>query len=415
MRWVGGLLVAGLLGLLPAAPAYAQPSSSGGAPVETEPCLSPPVSTDPSVPWAQKQLAPERVWPLTDGSGVTVAVVDTGVDANVPQLRGMVLPGIDTTQPGRRPADTDCFGHGTFVAGIIAATPAGGTGYAGVAPGVRILPVRCATTDTPNLPGALTPDGMALGIRAAVDEGARVINVSASTTEQNPALADAVAYAARRDVVIVASAANSAKNGDPVTYPAAYPSVIAVGAVNEAGQHADFSQTGPFVSLVAPGVDVLGLGPGGPGHWKGSGTSYSAPFVAGVAALVRAYRPDLSAAQVKHRLLATASHPAVALPDPALGWGMVNPLAAVTTVLPAEAGTEPVAVVPPDAVAAPVVPRDELGPVLVVAGMVGAVCLVLTFLLLTRMYGAGRRRGFRPARVVEVATPENHHPKGTTQ
>ncbi|MFL6119491.1 type VII secretion-associated serine protease mycosin, partial [Actinophytocola sp.] len=322
-------------------------------------------------------------------------------------LRGIVLPGVDTTKPGHAPADTDCFGHGTFVAGIIAAKPTQGTGYVGVAPGVRILPVRCATTDTPNAPGALTPDGMAAGIRAAVDGGAQVINVSASTTEQNAALADAVRYADEHDVVVVASAANSGNQGDPVTYPAAFPTVIAVGAVDESGQHAEFSQTGPFVSLVAPGVDILGLGPGGPGHWKGNGTSYSAPFVAGVAALVRAYRPGLSAAQVKHRLLATASHPAVALPDPALGWGMVNPLAAVTTVLPDETGAEPQKVMPPNATAAPVVPHDEMGPVLAVAGMIGAVVLVLTALLLVRMLGAGRRRGFRPARVVEVATPEN--------
>ncbi|TDV42161.1 type VII secretion-associated serine protease mycosin [Actinophytocola oryzae] len=402
MRRLAGLLVACALVVVPAAPAYAQPSSSQ----EEEPCLPPPQSVDPSVPWAQRQLAPDKVWPLTDGAGVTVGVVDTGVDGHVPQLQGVVLPGVDTTRPGHEPADSDCFGHGTFVAGIIAAVPAEGTGYAGVAPGARILPIRCATTDTPNAPGSLTPEGMALGIRVAVDEGARVINVSASTTEPNPALADAVRYAEERDVVLVASAANSANEGDPVTYPAAFPSVIAVGAVDEAGQHADFSQTGPFVSLVAPGVEVLGLGPGGPGHWKGNGTSYSAPFVAGVAALVRAYRPGLSAAQVKHRLLATATHPALTLPDPALGWGMVNPLAAVTTVLPEEAGAKPDMVMPPGANAAPVVPEDEMGPVLASAGMIGAVCLVLATLLLVRMFGAGRKRGFRPARVVEVTTPE---------
>lgn len=399
-----GLLIAGILSVGLAVPAHAQPPSSG----EEEPCLPPPASTDPSVPWAQRQLAPERVWPLTDGSGITVAVVDTGVDGSVPQLRGgTVLPGVDTTQPDRPPADTDCFGHGTFVAGIIAAAPADGTGYAGVAPGVQILPIRCATTDTPNQPGSLTPEGMAVGIRAAVDGGAKVVNVSASTTEENPDLAAAVSYAEERDVLVVASAANSAAKGDPVTYPAAYPSVIAVGAVNEAGQHADFSQTGDFVSLVAPGVDVLGLGPGGPGHWKGSGTSYSAPFVAGVAALVRAYRPWLSAAQVKHRLLTTASHPAVALPDPALGWGTVNPLAAVTTVLPEEGEAQPAMITPPDARGADIVPEDEVGPVLAMAGVIGAVCLVLALILLTRLYGAGRRRRFQPARVVEVSAREN--------
>jgi type VII secretion-associated serine protease mycosin len=405
-RACGCLLIAGVLGGALPMPAYAQPSSGAPSSGETEPCLPAPQSVDTSVPWAQRQLAPERAWTLTKGDGITVAVVDTGVDGAIPQLRGAVLPGVDTTRPGREPADNDCFGHGTFVAGIIAAQPVDGTGYVGVAPGVRILPVRCASTDTPNQPGALTPEGMALGIRTAVDDGAQVINVSASTTEQNPALADAIAYAEQRDVVVVASAANSANKGDPVTYPAAFPTVIAVGAVNEAGQHAEFSQTGPFVALVAPGVDVLGLGPGGPGHWKGSGTSYSAPFVAGVAALVRAYRPGLSAAQVKHRLEATATHPAAALPDAALGWGMVNPMAALSTVLPEERGAEAKVMAPPDAVAAPIAEQDEMGPVLAMAGMIGAVVLALSLLMLTRVFSAGRKRGFRPARIIEVTSPE---------
>lgn len=399
------LVTSVLVGMLPMS-AYAQPSSGTPSSVETEPCLPPPPSTDPSVPWGQRQLAPERAWTLTKGDGITVAVVDTGVDGDIPQLRGVVLPGIDTTTPTGAPADNDCFGHGTFVAGIIAAQPIDGTGYAGVAPNVRILPVRCASTDNPDQPDALTPEGMALGIRTAVDGGAQVINVSASTTEQNPELAQAIAYAEERDVVVVASAANSADKGDPVTYPAAYEPVIAVGAVNEAGQHAEFSQTGRFVSLVAPGVDVLGLGPGGPGHWKGSGTSYSAPFVAGVAALVRAYRPGLSAAQVKHRLLATATRPAAPVPDPALGWGMVNPMAALSTVLPEEEGAEPERIAPPDAVAASIAEQDELGPVLAMAAMIGAVVLMTSLLMLTRALSAGRKRGFRPARTAEVTTPK---------
>nr|WP_083472001.1 type VII secretion-associated serine protease mycosin [Kibdelosporangium phytohabitans] len=394
---------------MPVAAQQPPPSSSSKQPQVQ--CLPPPQTADTSVPWAQRQLMPERVWSLTDGSGVTVGVVDTGVDGNVPQLRGgKVLAGIDTTRPGKAPANTDCFGHGTFVAGIIAASPTDGTGYAGVAPGVRILPIRCATTDTPNQPGSLTPEGMALGIRAAVDGGAHVVNVSASTTEQVPELADAIAYAESKDVVVVASAANSAKKGDPVTYPAAYPSVVAVGAVNEAGQRAEFSQTGPFLSLVAPGVDVLGLGPGGPGHWKGSGTSYSAPFVTGTAALVRAYHPQLTAAQVKRRLLTTANHPAVPLPDPGLGWGTVNPMAAVTTVLPGEKAVSPVVVHPPDARRGELSPSDQAGPVLAVAAVVGGLCVVLALVLLTRLYSAGRRRRWSPARVVEIPQPTNGTP-----
>ncbi|MEV0679418.1 type VII secretion-associated serine protease mycosin [Actinosynnema sp. NPDC050436] len=399
-----------------AQPPTTQPTGSSTAPPSAtsarppgavrEPCLPPPPAVEPGVPWAQRRLAPEQVWPLTDGSGVTVAVVDTGVDGRSPQLGGgKVLPGVDTTRPGRGPAADDCFGHGTFVAGIIAASPTAGTGYAGVAPGVRVLPVRCATTDTPNLPGSLTPEGMALGIRAAVDAGAQVINLSASTTEDHPGLREAVGYAEWNDVVVVVSAANNPQGGGPATYPAAYPSVIAVGAVDEAGAHAEFSQVGRFVSLVAPGVDVLGLGPGGPGHWKGSGTSYAAPFVAGTAALVRAYHPRLTAAQVKHRLLATADRPAVPLPDPALGWGTVNPRAAVTTVLPEESGQPAVRVSPPDARGADPAPPGGIGPLLAVVAVVGTLCLVPTSLLVVRLVAAARRRRWNRLRVVEIAPP----------
>ena len=101
-----------------------------------------------------------------------------------------------------------------------------------------------------------------------------------------------------------------------MTYPASYPTVIAVGAVDSGGQRADFSQTGPYLGLVAPGVNVVSIGPRGPGQWQGNGTSYAAPFVTGTAALVRAYHPQLTAAQVRHRLEVTADHPAAALPEP---------------------------------------------------------------------------------------------------
>lgn len=411
-RGLGCLLAAGLLVLAPVASAQAQesPPSSDQPPPSSdqkqEPCLGPPQANDQTVPWAQRQLAPERVWPLTMGAGITVAVVDTGVDSSIPQLAGgRVLPGVDLTSPDRGPATTDCFGHGTFNAGIIGASPASGTGFVGVAPEVKILPIRCATTDTPNVPGSLTPEGIASGIRQAVELGAQVINVSASTTTPVDELASAVEFAQQHDVLVVASAANSAQKGNPVTYPAAYPSVLAVGAIDESGQHADFSQTGSFVSLVAPGVDITSVGPGGPGQWRGNGTSYAAPFVSGAAALVRAYRPRLSAVQVKHRLEATADHPAVVLPDPALGWGMVNPVAAVTAVLPEE-GSVPLATIdPPAARAAAVAAKDETGPLLALASALGLAILVLGLAVGVRLYVAGRRRGWRRARVVRVVSP----------
>ena len=228
-------------------------------------------------------------------------------------------------------ADSDCLGHGTFVASIIAAQPVPGIGFAGIAPGVQILPVRQTNTGQDG-----TGSGMAAAIRAATDHGAGVINISAASSIPSQQLADAVTYAQRHDVLIVAAADNQAKEGDPRSYPASYLGVIAVGSIDQGGKRSDFSETGDFIDLVAPGAGVLGLGTGGPGHLVGDGTSFAAPFVAGVAALVRAYHPQLSADQVARRLELTADHPGVQLPDRQLGWGVVNPYAALATVLAEE-------------------------------------------------------------------------------
>jgi type VII secretion-associated serine protease mycosin len=264
---------------------------------------------------------------------VTVGVIDTGVDRTAPQLAGRVMAGVDVVNgnvhDGR--ADDDCFGHGTFVAGIIGGGKQQGVGLAGLAPGVKILPVRQANGFTDG-----TVLGMAQSIVAAVEGGARVVNISASSFFPTPQLKAAVDYAAARDVLIVTAAANEAESGNPKAYPAAYPGVVAVGAIGPDGTRTGFSETGSFISVVAPGQDITGISRGGTGHVQDSGTSYAAPFVAGVAALVRSYRPELSAAQVKRRMELTADHPGTVLPDPAMGWGVVNPWAAVTTEIPAE-------------------------------------------------------------------------------
>ncbi|MDQ7810883.1 type VII secretion-associated serine protease mycosin [Amycolatopsis sp. A133] len=405
------LLAAGLLWtVLPAAPAAAQ-QAPAPLPAEQLGCLPPPVSAEPGVPWAQQRLVPERVWPLTKGAGVTVGVVDTGVDAQTPQLAGgRVQRGQDVANPGGGPADADCFGHGTFVAGIIAAGARPDTGFAGIAPEATILPIRCATLTPDGSPPVLTAVQMADGIRAAVDGGARVVNISASTNVPDPELEKSVQHAADRDVVVVASAANSAQQGDPVTYPAAFPGVLAVGAVDATGKKADFSQTGGFLSLVAPGVGVTSVGPGGAGHWLGSGTSYAAPFVAGVAALVRAYHPQLSAAQVKRRLELTADHPAAALPDPGFGWGTVNAVAAVTTVLPEETGGLGPVVTPAPAPVPPVPPVAGAGATVALAAAVAVPVVALVALLFSRLLRGARTRRWLPARVAEVAGAPGQEP-----
>ena len=122
---------------------WLQSAGNGNAPLAAGQCSTPSNVMLPGIPWTRKRLAPERVWPITTGTGVIVAVIDTGVDASVPQFAGHVLPGMDVVN-GSGPADNDCYGHGTFVAGIIASQAPAGTGVAGIAPGVTILPIRQA-------------------------------------------------------------------------------------------------------------------------------------------------------------------------------------------------------------------------------------------------------------------------------
>jgi len=363
-------------------------SAFGGAGAD---CTPPSAELERAVPWAQQRLAPERVWPLTRGEGVTVGLIDTGVDASVPQLKGRVLPGVDIVNGGGR-ADDDCFGHGTFVAGIIGAAKQRGIGLSGLAPAVRILPIRQANNSSDG-----TAAGMATGIVAAVDGGADVINISASSFFPSQALENAVKYATSNDVLIVTAASNEAESGNPKAYPAAYPQVMAVGAIGPGGQKSSFSETGKFLSVVAPGEDIIGISRTAGGHVQDSGTSYAAPFVAGVAALVRAYRPDLTAAQVKRRIELTADHPGTSLPDKAVGWGVVNPWAAVTTDIPEERGlagalTAPGKVNPPAKPIPDVWARDNAMAFGAAAGLAALLVLVLAVVI-----PRGRTRGWRPA------------------
>ena len=400
------VLVAAVATGVVATPAQAEPAA---LPDPGENCLPAPETVATAEPWAQAWLGIGRTWPLTRGAGVTVAVVDTGVAADSPQLSGRVLSGLDLTSPGGGPADNDCFGHGTFIAGIIGAAPADGTSFHGVAPEVRILPIRVANSMDDG-----TARLLAEGIRAAVDRGADVVNISASTRAPEPSLLAAVEYAEQRDVVVVAAAANSAGQGVQVAYPAALPTVVAVGAIDSTGTLAAFSQTGPHLGLTAPGVEVVSVGPGGPGHWRGSGTSYAVPFVAGVAALVRAYRPELSAAQVRHRLLTTADHPAVALPDSGYGWGVVNPAAAVSSALAEEGAAGPAAPAG-DARHPDLPPPDPIGPTLAALAAGLSVVLIGLVALLTVLLPAGRARGWRPAALSSTDRPDVPDPERSRQ
>ncbi|SCE65256.1 type VII secretion-associated serine protease mycosin [Micromonospora viridifaciens] len=363
-------------------------------------CAQPPAAARPVAdpPWPQQRYAPDRLAPLATGAGVTVAVVDSGVDRTHPQLAGRVHPGADFLDPGGD-GTRDCAGHGTGVASLIAAAPRPGVAFQGLAPGARILPVRVSEQqvvegrESGRTVGAAD---FARAIRWAVDHDADVLNLSVVLYADSPAVRLAIAYAVRRDVVVVAAAGNLHDSGNPRPYPAAYDGVLGVGAIGADGTRSAFSQTGPYVDLVAPGSDVLMAAPG-EGHRRAEGTSYATPFVAATAALLRQYHPELTAAEVARRIVGSAD-PA---PGSDAGAGVLNPYRAVTesagpavahprrgTALP-EDRPDPAEVAQRTRRAAA---RDRA---LLVAGATGAATTVVVLLAVVLPRGARRR--WRPA------------------
>jgi type VII secretion-associated serine protease mycosin len=330
------LCAAGLLlsGLAPAAQA-----SVRGLPGPVPGCPPQLGTAAPAlVPWPQKELGFASVWHLTRGAGVTVAVVDSGVDAN-PQFGDRVILGPDLVAGTKKgiPPGADCVGHGTAVASIIAAAPMPGISFTGVAPAARILSVKISGTDT--FPTAATPRG----IMDAVQFGADVINLSLSTPDDVPALRQAVAYALSHNVVVVAAAGNDIpQNGTGPFYPAAYPGVLSVGAAGPGGALAPFSDRRTPVGVIAPGVNVTSAYPGTfPDAYNPdqSGTSFAAAYVSGVVALVRAAHPRLNPAQVVARIEATARGST----GPGSGHGVIDPVRAVTADLPGDPVVAPAA------------------------------------------------------------------------
>lgn len=268
--------------------------------------------------WHHSFLDVPKSQTITTGAGVTVGVVDSGVQADHPDLEGQVLPGMDFISGGNGWLDGN--GHGTKMAGLVAAHGRAG----GIAPGAKILPVTAGTGvgalgGFPKVPEA---------IRWAADNGAKVICVAIGQAEEEGQLHEAIQYAAAQDVVVVAAVGNRPKS-KAVEYPAAYSGVVAAGGVDRAGNHADVSVTGPQVTLAAPAVDVISTTFGGK-YSKGTGTSDATAIIAGVAALVRSKYPSLSAPEVVRRLTATATDKGAPGRDDEYGYGIVNPVAALT-------------------------------------------------------------------------------------
>jgi type VII secretion-associated serine protease mycosin len=304
--------------------------------------------------WQVAALDAQAAWKLATGEGVVVAVVDSGVDATHTDLAGQVLPGADFVD-GTTGGQQDPVGHGTTVAGLIAGRGDDTRGVVGVAPKAKILPVRVLNKEN----RYDDPAVVARGVRWAVDHGASVVNLSFGGQLRSDVLADALGYAARRDVVIIACTGNVAAGSAPheVWYPAREAGVVAVaglvgpaslGATPSPGATAQVggsggasteplwpgSLTGPQTVLTAPAVDLVGAKPGG--YWRVQGTSFAAPLVAATATLVRSRYPSMSAANVINRLIRTARDLGPAGRDDRYGYGEVDPLTALrATDLPA--------------------------------------------------------------------------------
>lgn len=285
--------------------------------------------------WPLEALHIPRTWKYTRGAGVTVAVLDTGVDGTHPDLAGSVISGPDFTGHTRRPGSKYWGRHGTAMASIIAGHghgPDQEAGIMGVAPRAKVLSIRVtlenedpARRDKAQL--NRSRDAVAKGIRYAVDNGALVINMSlgggTAFYDGSPAEEEAVKYAIRQGAVLVASSGNDGAKLNRRTFPAAYSGVIAVGAVNKRMRPTKFSNHNDYVSVAAPGDDIV-MADTGQGYVVGTGTSPSAAYVAGVAALVRARYPQLTPEQVRRAIEAGATHRPPGGRDERVGVGVVD-------------------------------------------------------------------------------------------
>ncbi|WP_336323824.1 type VII secretion-associated serine protease mycosin [Streptomyces lavendofoliae] len=292
-------------------------------------------------PWSLQRVLLDELWKQSTGKGVRVAVIDTGVDVRNPQLTRAVDTGSginllpkdieddngNKIERGKEDGTTDTVGHGTKVAGIIAARPAKGTGFVGLAPDATIIPVQQNDAE-----GHGTAETLATAIRHAIAEDADVINISQDTAkavEPDPELKEAVDEALAEQIVVVASAGNDGLGGNVKrTYPASYDGVLAVASSDRNNERAPFSQSGEFVGVAAPGVDMVSTVPGG-GHCADNGTSFSAPYVAGLAALIKAKHKDWTRKQIVAQIQQTAER-SVAGHDRLVGWGVVDPVRALT-------------------------------------------------------------------------------------
>ena len=277
---------------------------------------------DPLFPqqWGLAAIGAPAAWTITRGDpSVIVAVIDTGIDPDHPDLRSRLVPGHDFVDGTANPRDDN--GHGTFCAGIIGAEADNGIGISGVAPRVSLMSLKA-------LDGAGEGTSSAVGeaIFWAADHGARVVNLSLGGPAFSQFLEEAVDYALGKGCVLVAAGGN---DGASAIYPAAYPEVIGVGAMGQDGAMWRLSSTGSHIALVAPGEAIVSAGLLAT-YVSGSGTSAASAFVAGVAALAISARPELSGALIGRLLAQTAHDLGPPGRDPVYGSGMVDAASPLT-------------------------------------------------------------------------------------
>jgi type VII secretion-associated serine protease mycosin len=315
--------------------------------------------------WYLDTLKVAEAQRISKGDGVVVAVLDTGVRADHPDLEGAVLDGVNVVRAGDK-GNRDTEGHGTGMAAVIAGRGrSGDRGVLGIAPAATILPIR------PSGQGDFVADG----VRYAAENGAKVLNMSFGVTD-GERLSAAIKEAVEADIVLVAAAGNSGDEGNQVEFPAGYPEVIAVGATDEDGKVGAYSQHGPQVDLVAPGTDVLMAGLGDD-YRRAQGTSTAAAIVSGAAALIRAKYPDLTAKQVGEMLTSTAVDKGDPGRDDYYGAGALDLVAALNATPAASAPPATGGATQPPAVPAAEAESDEggLSPLVIVG--IGVVVLIV--------------------------------------
>ncbi|MFB6539957.1 S8 family serine peptidase [Streptomyces noursei] len=399
LRAVGGAVVAGAL-------------LFGTAPV----ALADQIRNDQ---WPLQKFDAESIWKVSTGKGVTVAVIDGPVAGNHADLSGSVLPGKSFVNGGRADQGSGDEGdHGTAMASLIAGHghgPGEADGVKGLAPDAKILPVAINLAAHDAVPKLGAETKYAEALKYAVDQGAKVVNMSFGTgsSRVTPEEQQAIDYARKHDVLLIAATGNDGV-GTPQD-PAMAPGVLAVGAVDKHGYVWDKSNYGANVKLIAPGVYIRSASPVADvkGQYRlANGTSDAAAYVSATAALLRSKFPDLTAGQIANRMIKTAGVPVdmpdMKLPDQHYGYGFIKPLSALTKDVPAGpkdgpfpalsgggASSDPSSAAGDNGVDPKIHSSKGLSPVAII-GIVGVVLVVLVIVLVVVLVAKKKRNGPPP-------------------